>query len=579
MNPETPYYTHVSTFVDGVATEATEFQIANSAHTIEYKYNWNLPFESSEITGSEFPADTKWYRLKLRDNYITYNAATPDYIARVETKGNGDEYWWTFKGDYKNGIQVYNKAAGATKIMTSVSPAGVESKTYPHFEDANGLGEDKNTIWTIYPSKNYPQDNGFYLSRKGETTKINLNMSNGKLVYWTNQDIGSTFRVESIENELSELADHAPEGIYAVGTISPEVRPTFNENLAKKSPEGLRAALEVVNNAGSFIQLNTNKYYRLKNVMRGGVVQINDIEGSETYKKLTAPGDINKANANMLWKFELLDGIENGVKLYHVNAGEYVGDPNSATLNETGTEYIKVDWGNANFGFKKNGTSNFLVQFNANGNMGSWSEGGKGTDHAWYILPAEDIELTITDAGYATVYYPFAVELQKGLTAYTGTVAGDKLELNEISGNVIPANSPVILAGDAKTYTLIILPENTESKLTSSLQGTSLSKTIDATITAYVLAKPSDKKEVGFYLLESGEEANRTIGANKAYLTVAAAAGIKAFTFDFGGTTGIENTEALTEAEEYYDLQGRRVQNPTRGIYVTKSGKKVLFTK
>ena len=92
--------------------------------------------------------------------------------------------------------------------------------------------------------------------------------------------------------------------------------------------------------------------------------------------------------------------------------------------------------------------------------------------------------------------------------------------------------------------------------------------------------KPSPDKatEVGFYLLESGETADRTIGANKAYLTKVAA-GIKAFTFDFCGATGIENTEAVTEAEEYYDLQGRRVMNPAKGIYVTKSGKKVLFTK
>lgn len=33
----------------------------------------------------------------------------------------------------------------------------------------------------------------------------------------------------------------------------------------------------------------------------------------------------------------------------------------------------------------------------------------------------------------------------------------------------------------------------------------------------------------------------------------------------------------LNENEEYYDLQGRRVKNPTKGIYITKSGKKVLF--
>ena len=45
--------------------------------------------------------------------------------------------------------------------------------------------------------------------------------------------------------------------------------------------------------------------------------------------------------------------------------------------------------------------------------------------------------------------------------------------------------------------------------------------------------------------------------------------------FDFSGTTAVE--EVVTENEEkiYYDLSGRRIQNPTRGIYIV-NGKKVL---
>lgn len=55
--------------------------------------------------------------------------------------------------------------------------------------------------------------------------------------------------------------------------------------------------------------------------------------------------------------------------------------------------------------------------------------------------------------------------------------------------------------------------------------------------------------------------------------------GVRSITIG-GPTTGIEDTvtEGVT-AEEYYDLQGRRVLNPVKGIYVTKSGKKVIFNK
>ena len=82
---------------------------------------------------------------------------------------------------------------------------------------------------------------------------------------------------------------------------------------------------------------------------------------------------------------------------------------------------------------------------------------------------------------------------------------------------------------------------------------------------------------VGFYQMN---EEDRTLSSNKAYLVLPASAShVRSITIG-GPTTGIEDTVAEdAQAEEYYDLQGRRVKNPTKGIYVTKSGKKVLFCK
>ena len=46
--------------------------------------------------------------------------------------------------------------------------------------------------------------------------------------------------------------------------------------------------------------------------------------------------------------------------------------------------------------------------------------------------------------------------------------------------------------------------------------------------------------------------------------------------FDFSGTTAVE--EVVTEGEDniYYDLSGRAVENPARGIYIV-NGKKVFI--
>ena len=92
---------------------------------------------------------------------------------------------------------------------------------------------------------------------------------------------------------------------------------------------------------------------------------------------------------------------------------------------------------------------------------------------------------------------------------------------------------------------------------------------------AYILG--NGNSGVGFYQMN---DSDRTLGSNKAYLELPTTMNhVRSITIG-GPTTGIEDTVAeSTEAEEYYDLQGRRVMNPTKGIYVTKSGKKVLFNK
>ena len=72
-----------------------------------------------------------------------------------------------------------------------------------------------------------------------------------------------------------------------------------------------------------------------------------------------------------------------------------------------------------------------------------------------------------------------------------------------------------------------------------------------------------------------------TSGAHKAWLVVAksAPAGARSFiSLDFGGTTSIESVVKKAESNDalYYNLQGQRVENPTKGLYIV-NGKKVII--
>jgi hypothetical protein len=86
---------------------------------------------------------------------------------------------------------------------------------------------------------------------------------------------------------------------------------------------------------------------------------------------------------------------------------------------------------------------------------------------------------------------------------------------------------------------------------------------------AYVLNKKSEG--IGFYKLK----ADGTIGANKAYLVYN---GPETREFLLSGeATGIDNVSVSNCGNgEVYDLQGRRVSQPTKGLYIV-NGKKVVI--
>lgn len=333
--------------------------------------------------------------------------------------------------------------------------------------------------------------------------------------------------------------------------------------------ESLRQAQEFMAQEHELITLTTDQAYRLVSVFQNDkhmVIQEN--------KGTATPAD--SKNAAQIWTFAGNDTegyTMSSQGAYLVAAQEQSAQATTTTDSEVASKFTLTPRANeiARFGLKPN--KGFEIHF-AGGNLLGWN-GGNGS--SWYILPVQNIEVTISQAGYATVNYPFAVQVPEDIKAYTGTASAQDgvFTLNEIADGIIPAHTPVILEGNADTYSLNILAANKTAAIASDLSGTYLSKAIDGAANAYILGNGS--KGIGFYQMSDG---NRTLGANKAYLELPASmSAIRSITIG-GPTTGIEDTVAEGVAvEEYYDLQGRRVMNPVKGIYVTKSGKKVLFNK
>ena len=171
----------------------------------------------------------------------------------------------------------------------------------------------------------------------------------------------------------------------------------------------------------------------------------------------------------------------------------------------------------------------------------------------------------------------------EGLKAYTATgYNSDNGELTLVRIKEAKAGTGLYVSGNPGTYTIPTISSTAYNSLNMFVgvnEETTISTT-DGSYTNYIYTKPTGK-EAGFYKVTS----DRAIPAGKAYLqiptawlneeTTSEAKAVKLM-FDDGESTGIDEVNRVESKEDViYDLQGRRVKNLSKGIYII-NGKKVV---
>ncbi len=142
----------------------------------------------------------------------------------------------------------------------------------------------------------------------------------------------------------------------------------------------------------------------------------------------------------------------------------------------------------------------------------------------------------------------------------------------EVTDKIVNAGTGVVLKSTGNPVMTLTTSASSNAD-SNSLEGVSDAAGHTSDGTMYVLNYKA-ATGVGFYKLTSG----KTLGVGKAYLTYSGA-GANGF-FGFGETTSI-NEELRIKNEEFatapvYDLQGRRVAQPAKGLYIV-NGKKVVI--
>ena len=179
----------------------------------------------------------------------------------------------------------------------------------------------------------------------------------------------------------------------------------------------------------------------------------------------------------------------------------------------------------------------------------------------------------ITSAEYATFVCPKPLDFSAtGITVYTATDEETKVTLNEVASGKVPANTPVVLYKAGADGTPISVPVIASADAIGGTNDLRVSTGTDVA-NMYVLAK---KPTIGFYPWAGTTD----LSAGKIYLQGKASYGAREF-LGFGNdseTTGIDKVQVSgfkIQDSEVYNLNGQRVMNPTKGLYIV-NGRKVV---
>ena len=272
--------------------------------------------------------------------------------------------------------------------------------------------------------------------------------------------------------------------------------------------------------------------------------------------------------------------LTEGNKLLSCNTGYYTTATHSMGATNATANTVTFHESTDNLGYYK-------LQSNAN-KIGQWfydnsSSVDRYTTYSaarcdWAIEEITSMPVPVSQT-YKIGTFVSPVPLSQddaSLKFYTGEIVGDYLVLTKHDGN-IPANTPFLIEyQDGAAYengaVYLDIAENADelgSEVHNSLAG-SIETLATPSGTIYTLQPVTENESTELTFCRYN---GTTVKGGKAYLPAASA--VKGIRFNTGESTGIESVATEKAAKTIFDLSGRRVKNPTSGLYII-NGEKVF---
>lgn len=202
----------------------------------------------------------------------------------------------------------------------------------------------------------------------------------------------------------------------------------------------------------------------------------------------------------------------------------------------------------------------------------------QGGDVDFILIRTTGVDVPAATLGYQTFAADCALDFSAATTkAYIATnVDNDRVYLQQVTK--VPAGTGLLLEG-TEAETIPVLTINDAEDVTNNLlvRGNDTEVSKEDGYNKYVLAADDgNNTSVSFYLINNTAT---TVSKGKSYLKVSSGSNpARRITFSFGDDiTGIKSVSGSTPTtDDYYNMAGQRVANPTHGLYI-KNRKKIYI--
>ncbi len=548
--------------------------IPGSATTVTATPTFNMPFETS----TDYATAT-WYYLQghasYSDRYVSTNGTE---VVWSVGKGITEAYQWAFIGNPIEGIKIINKAAGATNFLQETNPL-----TMATTDKSWTIKQQTNTGWQCGA-------NGFGLW--SEVNNKYVNTQSSTLKYWGSFDQGSTYWVEAVpdnyasnvEAEVKPWFDNYGGNFQLKTSVVEANQTTYNAALVNCDLATYQQLLGLLDEPDNYVYPSTG-FYRIKSIGARAVgesyIAYGKSSGSSYYGLITKAATAANQDATTIFYLNRQSNGKYAMAIQGLNvqaaskstivsataaaAQEYTFIPSSP-----GYAVMTVNGGQYEF-LHESGWTDQGYDFNV---VLGW-EASAGASH-WTVEPVETLTVSLNGPVesyyYATFCVPFDVNFGTSAAAFTLSKEGTTLTTTEVTGNTVPAGTPVLLVGEHNSATATITSTNYTSTISTStaLTGTYLPIANFDGNTNYTLG--SDGTKVGFYHWDG-----TTLSANRAYVA-GSGSNVKGYVLNFDDdATGIEmvNGQSSMVNDPIYNLAGQRISKMQKGINIV-NGKKIL---